>query len=244
MEDIDQVTIGYAQMKALATGNPIFIERTEVDSELKRLQALYRAHTDKVYQMRRDITGDEARLQSARQHAQRLAVALADVERAPTEFQLSLDGRVFGPDDKRSEAGQAFMSALEGVTVYGTSREETVGHVRGFPIVVKGRGLQGKPVMCVRVARGVEVEVTPSESPTGNMTRLMNAVNSISEQIEINQRQIANLESRVAGLQEEVAKPFEHQARMAELHERLEELDAEIGLLEKEGQEKVGVATE
>jgi hypothetical protein len=53
-----------------------------------------------------------------------------------------------------------------------------------------------------------------------------------------------NLESRVAGSRSDVGKPFAHQARTVELKRRLEELDTEIGLLEKEGQEKVSIAIE
>jgi hypothetical protein len=245
MEDIDEVTMGYAQMKALATGNPVFIEKAQVESDLIRLAGLQRSHRDKNFQMRRNVARSQAVIEGSEQAIQDMLEAETKVAAAPKDFQAAFDGN--STFEKRAEAGEAFMKELRrvGTTLMKnkTTREEMVGRVRGFPIIVKGRGDQ-RPKVVVRLSKNVEVEVTPSKSPTGNMTKLMNAVDSLPAHIEEARADITEHQQRIVGLNAELAKPFEHQAELDRLQQRLNELDAEINGLEKEGREKVANSVE
>lgn len=37
-EDIDEVALSYAEIKALAAGNPLIIEKTELDTQVSKLK--------------------------------------------------------------------------------------------------------------------------------------------------------------------------------------------------------------
>jgi hypothetical protein len=241
MEDIDEVTMGYAQMKALATGNPVFIEKAQVESDLIRLAGLQRSYRDKNFQMRSGMSRAEAVIKGSRQAIEDMLEAETKVATAPKRFQATF-GEGQQTFEKKSEAGEAFMKELRRVgttlTKNRSTREEMVGRIRGFPVIVKGRGTQ-LPKVVVRLSKDVEVEVAPSKSPTGNMTKLMNAVDSLPAHIEEARADIAESQQRIVGLNTELAKPFEHQADLDQLQQRLSALNAEINSLEKEGREKV-----
>jgi hypothetical protein len=229
VEDIDAITLGYAEMKALATGNPVIIERIETDGELKKLLALRRAHRDKVYRMHGQIRSARRTIESTRAETGRLQAALGAVATAPQDFRAVFNGRAF---DKRGEAGEAFMNALQAVE--GTGERVALGRMRGFPVRIEGRGPNWPAKVYVRVA-GVDLEVQPGQSSGGNMTRLMNAVDSIPGRIETNHALVTRMNDEIAGLEVEIARPFEREAEIASVQARLEELDAQIAQLEKGG---------
>ena len=51
-EDIDEATLSYAEIKAVATGNPLIKEKMEVDNELQRLKILKASYDSQRYTFR------------------------------------------------------------------------------------------------------------------------------------------------------------------------------------------------
>jgi hypothetical protein len=59
-EDVDAAALTYAEVKAIASGNPLVIEKAQVDAEVMRLTRLKKQHAESLYQMRsriRSLTG-------------------------------------------------------------------------------------------------------------------------------------------------------------------------------------------
>jgi N12 class adenine-specific DNA methylase len=232
MEDIDAVTLGYAEMKALATGNPVIIEHIKTGGELQKLLSLRKAYHDKAHRTRLEIGSCHWRIEAARDNVARLRGALAAVAQAPQDFRATFGQASYGPQDKEA-AGQAFMAAL--AAVEGTYKGEALGTLRGFPVIVEGRGPEQYPTARVRLTPDVEVAVTPGVSPAGNVTRLMNAVDSSTARIEAERKRIGEWQAQIAELTVELQKPFEREAEIATLQARLEELEAQIAELERGG---------
>src|ERR1700724_3132577 len=55
LEDLDSAALTYAEVKAIASGNPLVIEKAQVDAELIRLTRLKRQHAESLYQMRANL---------------------------------------------------------------------------------------------------------------------------------------------------------------------------------------------
>jgi hypothetical protein len=51
-EDVDAAALTYAEVKAIASGNPLVIEKAAVDAEVMRLTRLKKQHAESQYQMR------------------------------------------------------------------------------------------------------------------------------------------------------------------------------------------------
>ena len=49
-EDIDEVTFQYAEIKAIATGNPLIKEKMQIDNDVQRLKLLKASYDQKHYQ--------------------------------------------------------------------------------------------------------------------------------------------------------------------------------------------------
>ena len=56
-EDVDSAALTYAEVKAIASGNPLVIEKATIDAEVMRLTRLKKQHAESFYQMRYRIRG-------------------------------------------------------------------------------------------------------------------------------------------------------------------------------------------
>ena len=55
LEDLDSAALTYAEVKAIASGNPLVIEKAQVDAELIRLTRLRSAHAEEQYRIRTNL---------------------------------------------------------------------------------------------------------------------------------------------------------------------------------------------
>lgn len=228
IEDVDAVTIGYAEMKALATGNPVIIERIRVDGELRKLENLRRAHINQQAQMQVLIEEAQRLIESAEIEYSQLLTARAKVAGRSKEFALTVDGQQY---DKREEAGKALMALYDRYA--GTYKREQIGEIHGCPIIVEGRGEHFPPTVLVQITPEVSIPVEPSVSAVGNTIKLDNALDSLETRIADNRTRAATARMRIQQYTAELGKPFEHEQKMADLADRLAQLDAEIAELAK-----------
>ena len=55
-EDIDEAALTYAEVKALATGNPYIKEKMQLDVDVSKLKLLKANHTSQIYRMEDNIS--------------------------------------------------------------------------------------------------------------------------------------------------------------------------------------------
>jgi hypothetical protein len=66
IEDVDGTALTYAEVKAIASGNPMVIEKARIDAEVARLSRLHCEHQETMYKLRsrvRHLTDDLPRLE-------------------------------------------------------------------------------------------------------------------------------------------------------------------------------------
>jgi hypothetical protein len=139
IEDIGDAALSYNEVKALATGNPLLMDKAEADAELTRLERAERAHHRNQDTLRYKITSAEKRIQSLTALTGDIDAAI--VRRRDTRgdaFTMTLDGITYS---KRSHAGVRLMQSLEReittLTRSGHPRiEAQPGHLGGFDVTV------------------------------------------------------------------------------------------------------------
>ena len=233
IEDLDAITIGYAEMKALATGNPVIIEKVKVESELRKYTALRRAHRDKVYGLQQSIRmakdniaatqGRITRLEAARQKAAGNGAGNGAGDGA---FSITIGGQSY---TKQEDAGTAFMTLHQAFA--DSYKSDVVGELHGCPIRVTGRGSNKPPEVVVEITPDVCIPMEAGVSPTGNVTRLQNTIKSLPIRITRSHERITRLQDRIAQETVEMGKPFEHQKTIATLTTQLAGLDAQIAAI-------------
>jgi N12 class adenine-specific DNA methylase len=138
VDDIADTALTYAEVKALATGNPLIMEKAAVDADVARLTRLQRAHADEQHRLRKALEAAQRQEASLRHKAHRLHEAIARrIDTRGDAFRMTIEGRTF---DKRAHAGARLAAAATELlrsTGYGQTRSATLGQLGGFDVEVE-----------------------------------------------------------------------------------------------------------
>lgn len=144
-EDLDEAALTYAEVKALAAGNPMIKEKMDLDIQVARLRTLKAAYTSQHYRLEdaiavafpRQIKGTEHRIRAFEQDIQTAKEHQSYDADKKLIFSIELDGKTY---DKREDAGKALLG-LVGAAVRAT-KPVPVGHYAGFEITVEYKPLE------------------------------------------------------------------------------------------------------
>ena len=231
-EDVDEAALSYAEVKALATGNPYIKEKMDLDIQVSRLKLMKANHTSQKYRLEDNIT------QHYPQQIAHLKESIEgfskDIQRykrnKPLEkedFAITVCGKEYS--DKK-EAGTALIAICKEAKDIDTSVD--VGEYLGFSLKVKFDAFYRKFVLNVKGNMSHPIEI--GVDPFGNLTRINNALEAMPAELEEAQTKLANVEHQLETAKIEVNKPFLQEAELSEKLERLAELDALLNMGEKE----------
>ena len=134
VDDIGDQALSYAEVKALATGNPLILEKASVDADVARLGRLRRAHLDDQHRLRRALDTAEQRAGSAGRRIAQLEFAIERRQDTRGDrFRMTVDGV---PHAKRVDAGDHLHRLVSSMVKESSSRPEgtPVGHLAGFDV--------------------------------------------------------------------------------------------------------------
>lgn len=227
-EDIDETALSYAEVKALATGNPYIKEKMDLDIQVARLKLLKASHLSQRY-----ATEDNLHKyfpSQIRQTEERIRGYEQDIIRLK-EFVLE-DGQKFSPMtidgilyDEKEPAGKALLEACKRKT---SPDPAEIGEYRGFKLILsfdtynKTFQLAIKNVLSYSIMLGSDVY--------GNITRIDNALSGLSQEDEKCHRKLEDLHRQLDEARLEVDKPFAQEQELADKSVRLAELDALLNM--------------
>jgi hypothetical protein len=215
IEDLDAPALTYAEVKAIASGNPLVMEKATVDVEVMRLSRLRSQHNEALFITRNSIRRaleDIPRLETKINHLQ------ADLQiRKNTRgdaFTIKIENRFYG---NREEAGAALNRLAEKHLL--TAKTVDVGEFAGFKIQlwpdrVKEVVLWGSNAYAAKI----------SDSPLGTISSLEHVVRSLDEHINEFRNDLAGTQRRLEELQPHAHKPFEHEQKLKALIQRQQEI--------------------
>ncbi|MEO7572825.1 MAG: helicase-related protein, partial [Acidimicrobiales bacterium] len=230
VDDIGDTALSYAEVKALATGNPLIMEKAAVDAEVARLTRLQRAHADEQHRLRKALEAEHRHEASLRHKATRIELAISQrVDARGDQFRMTVGGRTF---DKRVDAGADITAAatkLLEATPLGQTRTSIAGQLGGFEVEVEATRVIA-PEILLRFAGGlVETRWPAADWADAEPSRIITAL----------ERRIARLDddlaSAVAGAERaateaarakaRLGQPFEHTAALAQSQRRQREVN-------------------
>ena len=220
-EDIDAASLSYAEVKALATGNPYVKDKMEVDLEISKLyvlQSQYRAQRFKLQDKINLIYPQTiSRLQDLIVHLEN-DLTFRNMNRAD-KFQMEINGV---NHDKREDAGQALGRIIDVMQV---GKELEVGHYYGFSIKMCRNSFLDTGVKVTLLHETMQT-TDMGVSATGNIQRIENLVQGLEKRIDIANMELQNTTKQLADAKAELDKPFIHQERLEMLRSRQVELNA------------------
>lgn len=227
-EDIDETVLNFAEIKAVASENPLIMEKIQVDNEVARLRILKAAHEGKRFALQDAVTFQyPKRIQSLEKELQLLQKDLERRNQAmevQPGFAITLQGKVY---EKHKEAGEVLRGIIEGVTAF--TRHE-VGMYKGFQVSVQNDMLG--PILFLQGEKEYSVELKSSDS--GNMVRIENRLNALDKAVEDVQKEIKTCENEIKNAKQEYEKPFPYEELLKENITWQMEIDAELEIKDQE----------
>ena len=221
--DVDEAALSYAELKALATGNPLVKERMGLDVEVSRLRMLKADHLAQKYALEDKAAKDYPQRMaslSARLESLEADVAKARANPPPTKEAFSMDvrGTAFR---ERAAAGEAVLAARGEMTETGAM---PLGSYRGFSLELTFDRMSAAFEM--RIVGEAEHKCELGGDAAGAVTRLDNAIAKMGAEADECRARLEEARRQMAAARTEATKPFPHAGELKEKSARLAELDA------------------
>ncbi|WP_216634942.1 helicase-related protein [Selenomonas sp. oral taxon 126] len=232
MQDVDETVLSYAEIKAIATGNPFIKEKMTLENDLSRIQIAKSAYLSQQQHLQNLIHRDyPAQIKEKKEALDRLL----DDQQRMEEHTLQIDGKesfaitmngVLYTDPK--EAGKAWgeMQKVAGAML------RFQGEYKGLKCRVVIDHMTQTPMLALYHKSTYRVRI--GERPQDTFTRLKHLSDTIVERITKQKEDIVQTENNLVRAKEEQGRPFAHAAEEREKTARLRELEGLMRASEEE----------
>ena len=230
-EDVDESSLNYAEIKALATGNPLIKEKMDLDNQVTKLKMLEANYKSNKYSLEDKVTKTYPK---QIQKTEDLIVRMKnDIERVEPKaegedkfYGITINGEKVL--DKKL-AGEKLLEAIKGVHI---SEGKAIGAYRNFEIEVAYNSFANQYTFSLN---GEAKHVgTLGTSADGNITRLDNVLDKMPERLEQQEYKLVTTKEQLANAKEELKKPFEQEQELQDKVLRLAELNKLLDMGEVE----------
>lgn len=226
MEDIDEKALSYGEIKALATGNPLILEKTNLDSEISKLKLLRQNFMNQKYALQDKV------IKYYPEEITRLNNKIAAMEEDTIKLQEytkpNIDG--FSPmiiDGKAySEKADAGKKLLECTQLLKSMEVKEIGEYRGFKMeinfdsITRNIKLKLKNKFSYTIDLGVDAN--------GNITRINNCLENIEKDIPLEREKLDNTKLQLENAKVESQKEFPQEQELKEKQRKLDSINAEL----------------
>ena len=230
-EDVDDTALSYAEIKALATGNPYIKEKMDLDVQVSKLKLLKANHTSQIYRLESDIAKNfPVQISALKERIAGMQVdsqVVKSVDLQDNDKFVMTVGNVLYEDKK--EAGEALIAACAGLKAVSTGGK--VGEYHGFTLSAFYNMFSNAFELTIKGKCSYKLEI--GKDPVGNMQRIHNTLSSIDRKLTESEQKLETVQQQLATALEEVKKPFPKEAELNEKMERLSELNALLNMDEK-----------
>ncbi len=235
-EDVDEAALSYAEVKALATGNPAVKEKMSLDVEVAKLKLLKANHLNNVYRMEADIS---------RNLPQKIAKLTEIIEgyredithyeahkiTDPEAFEMEIGGKIF---TEKKEAGAALLAVCK--QIQSVNEAKDVGNYQGFHMMARFDSWNKEFILSVK---HTAVSSLPLGSdPLGNIARINNLLESYPKKLADAEQKLETVKEQLENAKQEVVKPFPKEKELNQMMERLSELNALLNMDEQGSSEE------
>ncbi len=234
-EDVDEAALSYAEVKALATGNPAVKEKMALDVDVAKLKLLKANHMNNQYRLEDDI---------ARNFPQQIAKLTEIIDSYkediahfsehkitdPEQFSMEISGKVF---TEKKEAGAALLAVCKEIKSVDAAMD--IGSYQGFNMRIQFDSWSKEFILSVKHESVAKVRL--GADALGNITRINNLLESYPEKLAEAEQRLETVQEQMTNAKEEVGKPFPKEEELNQKLERLSELNALLNMDEREDTE-------
>ena len=234
-DDMDEAALSYAEVKALAAGNPLIKEKMDLDVQLTRLKTLKAAHDSQRYELENKIAiGFPAEIRKCKEQIENATVDAVTVKEhsvvdadGKDVFCIQLEKKVYY---EKEPAGKALLGLL-GLAL-NSEKPVLIGCFKGMKLQIQHLSF-GNEYHARLVGSGT-YSTQLGADVLGNLTRLSNLANGIEPSIEKTRNMQIQLKQQLASAEEEVKRPFPQATELTEKSKRLAVLEGLLNMNDKD----------
>ena len=235
-EDVDESSLNYAEIKALATGNPLIKEKMDLDMEVNKLRMLEANYKSNLYRLENKITKEyPTKISKMEKFIENVKEDISKIEPKSNNEDKFTSIEINGTKiyDKK-EAGEELLKAIKGTGI--SDEPQIIGSYRGFKLL-SNFDFYEKKYKCV-LENKEKYYTDFGKDSIGNITRMDNLLDKIPENLGKEKVRLENYREEFSNAKEEVNKPFEKADLLLEKIERLSEVNK---LIEESMKEKENI---
>lgn len=226
-EDIDEASLSYAEIKALASGNPKVKEKMELDTEVSKLKLAKANYLSQKYDLEdRIIKYYPQKIKAIKTRIEGLENDIKDLKPQKEFQQIKIKDMLIV--DKK-QAGNAILLACKG---YDGQDKKYIGEYRGFDLYIQFNSLSQYYIMSLKKELYYPVEL--GNDVYGNLTRIDNAIENIPKSLKVEKELFQNTLQQLHNAELEVEKPFEKEDELNNALKKLSKINKELDLDKKE----------
>lgn len=230
-DDIDEKALSYAEIKALAAGNPLIIEKTNLDAEVSKLKLLKQSYLSQIYMLEDAIVKyypvEIKKSEDLITNIQKDIEIIKSNTKTNSEDKFSpmiLKGKQY---NKKDEAGKMILEICKNKA----DREpEEIGEYRGMKMYLEI--VAGDFILEIKNNSSYNVKL--GKDVFGNITRIDNALADMEKTVENTKDKLENLYQQFENAKNEVKVPFDKENELKEKSIQLDRVNALLNLNEKE----------
>ena len=230
-EDVDEASLSYAEIKALATGNPMIKEKMDLEVTASRLRMLRSNHLSQRYSLE-DRLRSFYPMQEAN-YKERITLCKQDIAylaQQPRKENVFPPMVIHGTSyPKRSDAAKALHEACRALPSDSALR---IGHWQGFALEAQFNPFTRE--IHVTLIGADRYSVTLGTDASGNLTRLENRLENLPNDLQKLEMLLSDTRQQMANAQAEIKRPFPQEEELKAKEQRLAELNTLLNLDEKE----------
>ena len=232
-EDVDEKALSYAEIKALAAGNPLILEKTQLDTDVAKLKLLKQSYLSEIYrledmivkyypnrikELEDKVLGIEKDLNLVKNNT--------NIENEEKFSPMTLKGKQY---NKKEMAGKAILEICK---TKENSELEEIGEYRGMKLELQIN--VAKQEFELFLKGNSEYKISLGNDIYGNITRIDNALYNIGKELEENKDELENTKKQFENAKIDVKIPFDKENELKEKSTRLDRVNALLKLDEKE----------
>ena len=230
-DDVDETALSYSEIKALATGNPLIIEKCNLDMEVGKLNMLKASYLSQKYALEdmvlkkypEAVTRLEERIAGYEQDVQ-----LAAAHPKPQEGFVGIT-ILDQPYADKEAAGKEILDVCTKMT---GSDAVFLGQYRGFSLVLSYDGPSNEYRMTMKGT--LSHTAVLGADVFGNLTRMDNVIDGLPGKLEAVRAELAGTQVQLENARTELTAPFAREAELAEKTARLKELNILLNMDQKD----------
>lgn len=226
-EDIDEASLSYAEIKALASGNPKVKEKMELDTKVSKLKLAKANYLSQKYDLEdRIIKYYPQKIKAIKTRIEGLENDIKDLKPQKEFQQIKIKDMLIV--DKK-QAGNAILLACKG---YDGQDKKYIGEYRGFDLYIQFNSLSQYYIMSLKKELYYPVEL--GNDVYGNLTRIDNVIENIPKSLKVEKELLQNTLQQLHNAELEVEKPFEKEDELNDALKKLSKINKELDLDKKE----------